>query len=92
MRWSVRSALLLVAILILASAAAPPLIEDHLEAGFCSADCSVQHDGQATAVEPTPSPGETRHIAARHAGGIGVTDASPGATFGPSSPRAPPST
>jgi len=32
--------MLLVALVILIGVATPPVIEDHLEVGFCSADCA----------------------------------------------------
>jgi hypothetical protein len=91
MRWPVRVAVLFVAILTLTIVATPPLIEEHLEPGFCSADCPVQHDGQGAAIEPAPAPREARHTAVGYTGHNGVTDADPGLIVGPASPRAPPS-
>jgi len=36
----------------LAGIAVPPVLEDHLEPGFCSADCPVQHAGHGVAMAP----------------------------------------
>ena len=47
-----RIGVLLALLVALIGAAVPPVIEDHLEAGFCSADCPVQHDGHGGAIAP----------------------------------------
>ena len=49
-----RLSILLVVLVLLAGVAVPPLIEDHFEPGFCSADCPVQHAGYG-ALTPSPS-------------------------------------
>ena len=45
-----RASILLVVLVALTGAIVPPLVEDHLEAGFCSADCPVQHPGAGVAI------------------------------------------
>ena len=47
MPWRLRVVILLIALVTLLGVATPPVFEDHAEAGFCSADCPVQHDGRA---------------------------------------------
>ena len=58
-----RVVMLLVALMTLLGVATPPVIEDHLEVGFCSADCPVQHDGHTTALAPPPPASVTRRSA-----------------------------
>jgi hypothetical protein len=43
---------LVVAMLLLAAGdiALPPVIENHIEIGYCSADCPVQHPGSGVAL------------------------------------------
>ena len=47
-RW--RVPILLAVILVLGGIALPPVIENHVEPGFCSADCPVQHAGHGVGV------------------------------------------
>jgi hypothetical protein len=47
-RW--RVAVVLAIIVTLTGVAVPPVIEDHLEAGFCSAECPVQQAGHGTGI------------------------------------------
>ena len=54
MRLAVRACVLLAALVFLADVGAPPVLEDHLEPGFCNADCPVQHPGCGAAVTPRP--------------------------------------
>ena len=49
-----RVAVVLAIVVILAGVAVPPVIEDHLEPGFCSADCPVQHAGHGAAIAAPP--------------------------------------
>jgi len=89
MPWPSRVLILLVALLALAGVLAPPVIEDHADAGFCSADCPVQHDGHATAIAAPPPA-----IARRAAADAVVASFAPAfaraATGSPDAPRAPP--
>ena len=89
LRW-LRAVVLLVAGVTLVGVATPPVIETHLEPGFCSADCPVQHDrhGAAVVAPLASSPAGRAPVAA--AATIGRTDAGPGAVDAPSAPRAPP--
>ena len=43
-----------------AGVAIPPVLEDHLEPGFCSADCPVQHAGHGAAIAPPARPSAAR--------------------------------
>jgi hypothetical protein len=47
---------LLMAMMALAGVAIPPVLEDHVEPGFCSADCPVQHPGHGSVTPPPPVP------------------------------------
>jgi len=88
-RWRV---LLLFAVLVtLAGVAIPPVIEDHLEPGFCSADCPVQHAGhgvgittRAQALRAHPAPVFIAPLMLSDDGPIARPDSA-------DSPRAPPS-
>jgi len=74
----------------LAGIAVPPVLEDHLEPGFCSADCPVQHAGHGAAMTPPARPSAAR----------GPAPAAPAVTLAdgaaleppasPDAPRAPP--
>ena len=86
-----RVVMLLVALMTLLGVATPPVIEDHLEVGFCSADCPVQHDGRTTALAPPPPPSVTRRSAPVSIAAARLADADLGAVDAPDAPRAPPS-
>ena len=40
-------------LLTLVGVAVPPVVEDHLETGFCSADCPVQQAGHGVGIATT---------------------------------------
>ena len=86
-----RSLILLVASLTLLGAVTPPVMEEHLEPGFCSAECPVQHDGHGAAVAPPPAPSAARRVAMVATAGDSRTEAELGAVVAPDAPRAPPS-
>ena len=44
------AAVVLAILLTLIGVAVPPVVEDHLEAGFCSADCPVQQAGHGAGI------------------------------------------
>ena len=44
------AAVILAILLTLIGVAVPPVFEDHLEAGFCSADCPVQQAGHGVGI------------------------------------------
>lgn len=88
-RW-LRAVVLLVAGVTLIGAATPPVIEEHLEPGFCSADCPVQHDRHGAAVVAPPVSSQASRAPVAAAATIGRTDAELGAVDAPSAPRAPP--
>src|SRR5207237_10370483 len=69
----------LVALMTLLGVATPPVIEDHLEVGFCSADCPVQHDGHTTALAPPPPASVTRRSAPLSIAAARLADADLGA-------------
>jgi len=86
-----RLVMLLGALVMLIGVATPPVIEDHVEVGFCSADCPVQHDGHTTALAPPPAPSVIRRSAAVIIASTRLFDAELGAVDVPDAPRAPPS-
>ena len=91
MPWRVRVVVLLVALVTLLGVATPPVFEDHVETGFCSADCPVQHDGHGTAITSPLAPIASRGVLVV----LGVlergVDVEIGPVAGPAAPRAPPS-
>ncbi len=91
MPWRLRVVILLIALVTLLGVATPPVFEDHAEAGFCSADCPVQHDGRAIAIASPLAPSASR----RELVVLGVlergADVEIRPVTGPSAPRAPPS-
>jgi hypothetical protein len=81
----------LIAVLaILVSVAIPPLFEDHLEPGFCSADCPVQHAGHGAAIAPPARPSAARRPAPIAPAVVLAADADHGPVASPDAPRAPP--
>jgi len=81
--------MLLVALAMLIGVATPPVIEDHVEVGFCSADCPVQNDGHTTALAPPPAHGAALCAAPdtgsdqRRSGTQDVNDPASGSRCGP---------
>jgi hypothetical protein len=86
-----RVSVLLVALLVLTGVATPPVIEDHLEPGFCSTDCPVQHAGHGSAIAPAASAGDGRRAPAAAAAAPHGGEAARLADGSPDAPRAPPS-
>ena len=86
-----RLSILLVVLVLLAGAAVPTLVEDHLEPGFCSADCPVQHAGHGAAITPSPAPSAARRTLAVAAPATRAADAARGVCASAHAPRAPPS-
>jgi len=86
-----RVVMLLVALMTLLGVATPPVIEDHLEVGFCSADCPVQQAGHTTATAPPQPPSIARRSAAVVIAPVRLADVELGAVDSPDAPRAPPS-
>jgi hypothetical protein len=66
------------------------VIEDHLEAGFCSADCPVQHAGHTAAIAPPTAPSAGRRSPAAIIVGVRRANAARRTTDAPDAPRAPP--
>ena len=85
-----RGAIALGIILTLTAVVVPPVVEDHLEAGFCSADCPVQHAGVAGATTGVVAIG-THASLVLHAPASGTSEAPSGTIASPDAPRAPPS-
>src|SRR5262245_57834189 len=56
-------AVLIGLLVALAGVVVPPVLEDHLEPGFCSADCPVQHTGHGAAAAPPARPSAARRPA-----------------------------
>jgi hypothetical protein len=86
-----RPVVIVVALALLIGVAAPPVLEDHLEAGFCSADCPDQHAGHITAIAPPPAPRAGRHRPTVVIAAGRLADTDRGAVATPDAPRAPPS-
>jgi len=91
MSLALRLSTLLVVIVMVAGVAVPPPVEDHLEPGFCSADCPVQHAGHGVAVTPSPAPSAARRARAVAAPATRAGDADRGVIVSAHAPRAPPS-
>jgi hypothetical protein len=89
-RW-LRAIVLLVAGVTLIGVATPPVIEEHLEPGFCSADCPVQHPGHGAAVAAPPPPSAAGRAAVVGAASTCGTVVELGSVDSPAAPRAPPS-
>ena len=86
-----RVPVLLAILLTLAGVATPPVIEDHVEAGFCSADCPVQHAGHGAGIAASMvalAVQRTHVIVARDRS---RTDVDLATAASPDAPRAPPS-
>ena len=86
-----RVALLVVVLLTVADVATPPVIEDHSEVGFCSADCPVQLPGHGAGIAVAPTPSGGAHTTAEAVVLARQTDGERGAQTAPDAPRAPPS-
>ena len=86
-----RLSILLVVLVMVAGVAVPPPVEDHLEPGFCSADCPVQHAGHGAAITPSPAPSAARRTLAVAAPVTRAADADRGVFATAHAPRAPPS-
>jgi hypothetical protein len=83
-------AVLIGVLVALAGVAVPPVFEDHVEPGFCSADCPVQHPGQGSATTPPARPSTARGPAPV-ARAVTLADAlALDAPASPDAPRAPP--
>jgi hypothetical protein len=85
-----RLSILLVLLVTLAGVAIPPVSEDHLEPGFCSADCPVQHAGYGAAITPSPVPIAVRRALVVAVPATGEADAGRGVIVSAHAPRAPP--
>jgi hypothetical protein len=87
----VRLVILLVALVTLLGVATPPVLEDHVEAGFCSADCPLQHEGGGIAITSPLPPSAARGLLVvlavlERGGEVAIRP-----DTGPAAPRAPPS-
>ena len=74
----------------LAGVAVPPVVEDHLEPGFCSADCPVQHAGHGAATGPPARPSAARRPAPTEPALTLAASAALEPLASPDAPRAPP--
>ena len=81
---------LLGVLLTLAGVAVPPLFEDHLEPGFCSADCPVQHAGHGAATAPPARPSASHRPAPAASAVAPTVGAALEPLASPDAPRAPP--
>ena len=83
-------AVLIAIIVVFAGVAVPPVIEDHLEPGFCSADCPVQHAGHGAAIAPPARPTAARGPAPTAPAVTLAAQADLVSLASPDAPRAPP--
>ena len=86
-RWTT----LVVALVTLIGVATPAVVENHTEAGFCSADCPVQHDSHGTAITPPLAPWATPRTAAIVIASVRGVDVGLDPVDASDAPRAPPS-
>jgi hypothetical protein len=86
-----RGLLLAVVVLTVVDIATPPVIEDHNEVGFCSADCPVQLPGHGAGITVAPPPSSAAHTTAEPVVPAREADAERDAKTAPDAPRAPPS-
>jgi len=77
-------------LVVFAGVAIPPVLEDHLEPGFCSADCPVQHAGYGAALVPPTRPTAARGPAPTASAVTPAADADLVPLASPDAPRAPP--
>jgi hypothetical protein len=77
-------------VVMFAGVAVPPVLEDHLEPGFCSADCPVQHAGHGAAIAPPARPTAARGPAPTAPAVALAADADLVPLASPDAPRAPP--
>jgi hypothetical protein len=87
-RW--RVPVVLAIIVTLTGVAVPPIIEDHLEPGFCSADCPVQHAGHGTGITTPVAAIAVHRTPVVNAPLLPRTDAPLATAASPDAPRAPP--
>jgi hypothetical protein len=90
MSMRLRVAVGLAVAVILAVVAVPPVIEEHLEPGFCSADCPVQHAGHGAAITSPPLASAARRTPVVATAETRGAKADRGAVASPDAPRAPP--
>jgi hypothetical protein len=83
-------AVLIGVLLTLTGVAVPPVLEDHLEPGFCSADCPVQHAGHGAAMTPPARPSAARRPVPTAPAVTLAEDATLAPVASPDAPRAPP--
>jgi hypothetical protein len=87
---ALRFVILLAAVVMIIDVATPPVIETHLELGFCSADCPVQHAASGAAIAP-PAPPRPVHRRANVVDAVARADEAEIRSAGaPDVPRAPP--
>jgi hypothetical protein len=77
-------------LVMLIGIAMPPVVEDHLEPGFCSADCPVQNAGHGTATTPPGRPSAARRLVPTAPAALPTVSADLGPLASPDAPRAPP--
>lgn len=79
------------AFIVVVGVVTPPVIEDHTELRFCSADCPVQHPSHGAALTSAPPPARTHQTAAAVTAIAHDADTDIAPVAAPDAPRAPPS-
>ena len=85
-----RVLILLVAMVTSTDVALPPVMEDHVERGYCSADCPVQHAASGAAIAPPPPPRAVHRLTVVVTAVVRAVEVNAGASAAPDAPRAPP--
>jgi hypothetical protein len=85
-----RITMVLAALTILVDVAVPPVIEDHAERGFCSADCPVQHPGHGAALAPAAPRAQGHRLVRSVMATTSRPDVESPRATGLDAPRAPP--
>ena len=85
-----RVGILLLGLVAAIAAIVPPVAEDRVEPGFCSADCPVQHPGHGVAIVTPLRPAAPRPTLAFSEPIGRAPEGAPSALASPSAPRAPP--
>jgi hypothetical protein len=85
-----RITMVLAALTILVDVAVPPVIEDHAERGFCSADCPVQRPGHGAALAPAAPRAQAHRLVRSVTTTTSGPDVESPRAMGLDAPRAPP--
>ena len=88
---ALRLIVLLAVLVTLVEVVTPPVIENHHEIGFCSADCPVQHAASGAAIAPPAPPRAAQRLAVIVTAVPRGIESESSTADAPDAPRAPPS-